>query len=278
MDTVQSDEGSSNNENDDNGDKGDKGDNGAAEDRIRSLTHAVALRDELLSIAGHELRNPMHELALHLTLAQKLAERHGATDVVQRLQRARLSLDRFVEHATVLLDATRMHTGDVRLSPSEVDLAQVVRRLVDSKTDEALFYGTSLNARTPPSLVFHCDRIAIERVLGNLILNAFKHASSRSVLVELNGVADPLGKHKRAELIVRDDGCGMSEIQWKRMFNKFDQLTRPESARAGLGLGLWIVSRLVEAHEGSIMVDSTPGAGTSFTVRLAELSGGEALR
>lgn len=65
----------------------------AAHERIQSLTHAVALRDELLSIAGHELRNPMHELALHLTLAEKLAERHRASDVIERLQRARRSLD-----------------------------------------------------------------------------------------------------------------------------------------------------------------------------------------
>lgn len=238
----------------------------AARDRIRSLTHAVALRDELLSIAGHELRNPMHELALQLTLAQKLAERHAATDVVERLQRARKSLDRFVEHTTVLLDATRIQTGEIRLSPSELDLAHLVRELIGAKTDEATFYGTVLDVRTPPSLAFRCDRIAIERVLGNLILNAFKHASSSRVVVELNKLAD-----HRAEFVVRDDGCGISEIHQQRMLNKFEQLARPESARAGLGLGLWIVRRLVEAHGGTVAINSAPGAGTSFTVRVTEL-------
>ncbi len=239
----------------------------AANKQIQSLKHAVALRDELLSIAGHELRNPMHELALHLTLAQKLAQRHGALDVVERLQRARSSLDRFVEHATVLLDATRMQTGDVHLSPSQIDLAQLVRELVDSKTDEASFYGTLLDVRTPPTLTFFCDRIAIERVLGNLILNAFKHASSSRVTVELNDLAD-----RRAELVVRDNGCGIAEIYRQRMFNEFEQLARPESGRAGLGLGLWIVRRLAEAHGGTVTIDSAPSAGTAFTVRVAELS------
>jgi len=244
----------------------------SAQERIQSLTKAVALRDELLSIAGHELRNPMHELALHLTLAQKLAERYDATDVIERLQRARSSLDRFVEHATVLLDATRMQTSEVRLSPSDLDLAQLVQELVASKTDEATFYGTVLAARTPASLAFRCDRVAIERVLSNLILNAFKHASSGQVVVELNQPADRV-----AELIVRDDGCGISELHRQRMFNKFEQLARPESARAGLGLGLWIVRRLVEAHGGTVAIDSAPGAGTVFTVRIAELPQSKAL-
>lgn len=237
-----------------------------AHERIASLTHAVALRDELLSIAAHELRNPMHELALHLALAQKLAERQGAADVTERLQRARTSLDRFVEHTTVLLDATRMQTGDIHLSPTELDLAQLVREVVAAKTDEATFYGTLLDVRTPSRLTFRCDRIAIERMLGNLILNAFKHASSNRVVVELNHLAD-----RRAELVVRDDGCGISEIHQQRMFNKFEQLARSESARAGLGLGLWIVSRLARAHGGTVAIDSAPGAGTSFTVCLAEL-------
>ena len=241
-------------------------DAGAANEQIQSLTRAVALRDELLSIAGHELRNPMHELALHLTLAQRLAERHGATDVVERLRRARTSLDRYVEHATVLLDATRMHTGDVHLTPSRIDLALLVRELVDAKTHEATFYGTMVDARTPDSLSFHGDRVAIERVLGNLIINAFKHASSSRVVVELNGLDD-----RAVELVVRDDGCGIPEAYQQRMFNKFDQLTRPESARAGLGLGLWIVRRLVEAHGGAVTIDSAPNAGTSFIVRVAEL-------
>lgn len=241
----------------------------AAHERIHSLTHAVALRDELLSIAGHELRNPMHELALQLTLAQKLAERHHAADVVERLQRARRTLDRFVEHTNVLLDATRMQTGDIHLSPSELDLAHLVRELTGSKADEATFYGTSLDVRAPPSLAFRCDRVAIERLLGNLILNAFKHASASRVVVELNDLAE-----HRAELVVRDDGCGIPEIHQQRMFNKFEQLARPESARAGLGLGLWIVRRLAEAHGGSVAINSAPGAGTSFTVRVTELAPG----
>ena len=241
----------------------------AAHERIQSLTHAVTLRDELLSIAGHELRNPMHELSLHLTLAQKFAERHRATDVIERLERARRSLARFVEHATVLLDATQMQTSEVRFAPSALDLAQLVRELVAAKTDEAAFYGTVLDVRTPPTLAFCCDRVAIERVLGNLILNAFKHASSGRVLVELNDLAE-----RGVELIVRDDGCGIAEIYQQRMFNKFEQLARPESARAGLGLGLWIVRRLVEAHGGTIVIDSAPGAGTTFTARIAPLSTG----
>ncbi len=157
-------------------------------------------------------------------------------------------------------------TGDPSLSPSELDLAQLVRELITSKTDEATFYGTLLDARTPPGLAFRCDRVAIERVLGNLILNAFKHASSSRVVVELNDLAD-----HRAELVVRDDGCGISEIHQQRMFSKFEQSTRPESARAGLGLGLWIVRRLAQAHGGTVAIDSAPGAGTSFIVRVAEL-------
>ena len=106
-----------------------------------------------------------------------------------------------------------------------------------------------------------CDRYRFEQVVTNLLTNAMKYGEGRPVRIILRREAD------KALLIVRDEGIGIAEENHRRIFERFERAV-PASTVSGLGLGLYIVKRIVEAHGGEIGVESELGKGASFTVRL----------
>src|SRR5690348_10743519 len=105
----------------------------------RELREAVRARDEFLAIAAHELRSPMHALMLQVASAIALARRASHEELLQRLERVRVVLDRYVKRATLLLDVSRINAGSVDLRFEDVDIAEVLREIVDIYAGEAAF-------------------------------------------------------------------------------------------------------------------------------------------
>src|SRR5579872_1799295 len=98
----------------------------------RELREAVRARDEFLAIAAHELRSPMHALMLQMASAIALARRCGSDELLQRLERMRLVLDRYVKRATLLLDISRINADSMDLRFEDLDIAEVLRETVDT--------------------------------------------------------------------------------------------------------------------------------------------------
>ncbi|AEI63796.1 sensor histidine kinase [Corallococcus macrosporus] len=105
------------------------------------------------------------------------------------------------------------------------------------------------------------DRLRLEQVLVNLLSNAAKYGAGRPVTVEV-GAVGPV-----ARLSVRDEGIGVSPDEQERIFEQFERSASVQHFK-GLGLGLWITKRIIEAHGGSIRLTSEPGKGSTFTVEL----------
>lgn len=230
---------------------------------LQRLREQVAERDDLLAIAAHELRNPLHALMLQLTLARSAADTGDATLAAERIQKVQGGLARYAERATLLLDLSRLNAGAYPLSPQRVDLAELLRERVDEQRAEARFRGVGLVLALPAEpLAAEIDTLAFEQVVLNLIGNAFKHAGARTLQVSLR--ADGPG---RALLSIVDDGRGLSAADQARVFGKF-ATARDGRRGAGSGLGLWIVRKLVDALGGTISLDSQPGAGCAFHVAL----------
>jgi signal transduction histidine kinase len=105
------------------------------------------------------------------------------------------------------------------------------------------------------------DRLRIEQVVENLLSNALKYGGAQpiSVIVERNG--------EEARLTVRDRGIGIDAADQQRIFDRFERAVASQRA-GGFGLGLWITKQIVDAHGGSIRVESTPGSGSAFLVEL----------
>ena len=227
----------------------------------QELREAVRARDEFLAIAAHELRSPMHALMLQVASAIALARRGGDEELLHRLERMRVVLDRYVKRATLLLDISRINANNIDLHFEEIDLAEVVREMVETYAVEAAFHLVDIEVTTPGAVRGRWDRLAVEQIIGNIISNAIKYGDGKPVQVNL------AREGERVRLEVKDHGIGISAEDQARIFGRFEQVVTGQH-RTGFGVGLWLARALIEAHRGSIAVSSAPGAGTAFTVWL----------
>ena len=218
-------------------------------------------RDELLSVAAHEIRTPLASLRLYLDALIKAADR-GKLDPVEagiRLRKAQRQCDRLNILLSNLLDISRSPSRKLSVVLEPVDLVTVVKAVCDRFRDQLVHQGRTLELTTPVEVLWgEWDRMRLEQVLTNLIANAQKHAATGPVRVEL------ALRGERVAVTVADGGPGIAPANRDRLFQR---RTQPPST-AGLGMGLWIASQIVSAFGGTIGVESEPGRGAAFTFEL----------
>ncbi|MCP3104155.1 ATP-binding protein [Myxococcus sp. K15C18031901] len=227
-----------------------------------AATQAVKARDELLSVAGHELKSPLNALQLQIDLLARMAkDAMAASGLAERAEKAARAGQRLELLIDDLLDVSRISAGRLKLHREEVDLAALTRELVSRMSEELARAGSEVRMVADVVVVGQWDRLRLEQVLVNLLSNAAKYGAGRpvTVVVEASG---PM-----AELAVRDEGIGVAEEEQERIFERFERSAAVQHFK-GLGLGLWITRRIVEAHGGVIRVQSQPGKGSTFTVQL----------
>jgi two-component system OmpR family sensor kinase len=242
------------------------GNSAAASDAERAeelarLRAELALRDDILSVAAHELRNPLHALSLHLALARTQAEAAGHAELAERVRRAELTLRRYTERVTVLMDLLGSSRDAYPLHPRTVDIAALLRALAESFEQEARSRDIALRVEAPATCMVTADPLLLEQVADNLVLNAFKHSGATLVTLRC--------RRARGQCIleVEDNGRGIATEDREHVFEKFAVATR-RARGAGSGLGLWIVARLVRAHGGRIRLRETDGGGCLFEARI----------
>ncbi len=233
----------------------------------RDAQEAIRVRDEFLSIASHELRTPLTPLQIQL---QRLVSGKGAASLEELpkdrlktvLQRSDRQVQRLIALVDNLLDVSQITAGPLQLHRETFDLADLTTDVTGRLKEEALRAGCALEVELPEgALVGSWDRLRIEQILTNLLVNAVKYGSGKPIYVSL------AKKQTSAMLRVRDQGIGIAEDKLPRIFERFERAV-PSESYGGLGLGLYIVRQLVNAHEGSIDVESRQGEGSTFSVAL----------
>lgn len=228
---------------------------------LAELQQAVRVRDDFLSVAGHELKTPLAALMLQVQGVQRQMEK-GVTGqpLVERLARASSHLRRLDRLINELLDVTRVTGGRLVLTREDVELRALVDEVVDRFAEQASSQGSPLVV-TGESVQGDWDRGRLDQVITNLVSNAIKYGAGKPIDVAI--VADAT----HVELRIRDRGMGIAPEDRERIFERFE---RAVSLRhyGGLGLGLWITRQIVEVHGGTIAVESVPGEGSTFVVRL----------
>jgi signal transduction histidine kinase len=227
---------------------------------------AVAARDEFLSIASHELRTPLTALRLALENMHRVANREAIEKLppehVERvLVTAERQGQRLEKLVAGLLDVSRIHMGRLELDVEEFELGAAVQDSLGAVEDEAAQSGSEIQAKGEP-VRGAWDRFRISQVVTNLLANAVKYGGGKVVEVEYG----PLGDD-RAFLCVRDHGIGIDPTDQPQIFERFERAVSSRNY-GGLGLGLYIVKRIVEAHGGTISVASRTGEGSTFRVEL----------
>lgn len=226
----------------------------------REAQEAVRARDELISMASHDLRGPLTTIRLQVqSLARGLQDERK--ELGTKLELVGGQVDRMVHMMDLLLDISLITAGQVELQREPVDLVALVRRCAAQLAENAEAGGCELRIEARGEIVGSWDRMRIEQVVTNLLTNAIKFGPGEPVEVTIEAAGPS------ATLIVCDHGVGIAPEHQVQIFDRFERLHAKKGAN-GFGIGLWIVRRIVEAHGGQIHVDSRPGIGATFTVEL----------
>jgi two-component system CheB/CheR fusion protein len=228
------------------------------------LQRAVRGREEFLSVASHELKTPVATL---LVLLQHLeAARRGGMPALPpervdaMLDSALRQSERLASLINTLLDVTRITGGRLRVERARMDLRAAVSNVVERFAEVARARGISIGIECDEPVIGAWDRLRMEQVVTNLLSNAIKYGEGKPVTVSI----EP--SPSKVTLTVRDEGVGIREEAQRRLFQPFERVA--SAPPGGLGLGLYIVRQIVEAHDGTVSLQSDPGAGTTVRIEL----------
>jgi signal transduction histidine kinase len=220
----------------------------------RRLMNVVGAREEVLAVVSHDLRNPLAAISLACRAGGRKTDPVTA-GYFARIQDAAQRMEQIIEE---LLDTARAQQGLLELNRQRVDLTPLVAGTVKLFEEQLAEKRVQLDVQLPEHVDVHADARRIARVLINLLSNALKFTPEGGRISVRAEDAGPFEK-----VSVRDTGPGMSPEQLPNLFQKHWQAHRAEGG--GLGLGLYIVRVLVEAHGGSVQVESRPGEGSTFS-------------
>jgi signal transduction histidine kinase len=254
------------------------------QERTEAKANAIVLReanrrmDEFLSIASHELKNPLAaikgnvqlaERRLHSTIRRAQAKSGSGNEEMDRFKGALEALgiaDRQVSRLNRLvgdlLDVSRIQVGKMEMHLAPVDLRTIVCEAVDSQRLATPERTIQLKESAQEPLFVMADRDRIEQVIINYLANAIKYSPEES-MVEVKLDID--GGEALVE--VCDEGPGLSRDQLHLIWERFHQVNegkKSSGAASGLGLGLYISKTIIEQHHGRYGVRSTPGSGSIF--------------
>lgn len=236
-------------------------------ERVRqqeALKEADRRKDEFLAVLAHELRNPLAPLRNALQILRASGNSPAAVEQTRAMMDRQLrQLVRLVDD---LLDVSRITRGTIELRKERVDLAGVVQSAVEACRPlmESLKHDLTITLPTKPIQV-NADATRLSQVFSNLLNNSAKYTPSGGrigIAVEREGGT--------AVIRVRDNGIGIPTEALTRIFEMFTQVDRTlERSQGGLGIGLTLVKRLVELHDGAVGARSEGfGLGSEFLVRI----------
>ena len=219
-----------------------------------------AAADELVTVLAHDVRNYLAPISGGVYLLRHHAEQRGDTEGLKHAEAALRSVNGLNRLVTNLLDVARIDRGlfDLDLEPVDLcELASESAAMVANANHEVIVKASG-------TVIVAADRLRLRQCLDNLITNAATH-SPRGAPV--NVFIDQYPDEDRAwgRLQVIDEGPGVPEAVLPHVFERF---VTGRAKGGGVGLGLYLANRIVRAHEGDIGVDSSPGKGSRFTLRL----------
>ncbi len=232
----------------------------------REAVDAIRARDEFLSVASHELRTPLSTLQLQIQMLLQPPRRApqavlSREQMQPKLEMAFKQIERLTRLIEELMDVSRITAGRLRLELTEIDLAAVVRDVVGRLGEEAGRTHSSVDVRAVTPVVGMWDLMRVEQVVTNLLTNAFKFGRGKPIDITVED------RGSIGRLVVVDHGIGIAPEDLERIFYRYEQATSSHAV-GGLGLGLYIARQIIEAHGGTILVDSQRGAGSTFTIDL----------
>ena len=215
-------------------------------------------REEIVAFVAHDLRAPLQTFAFGIDSLRESEDREARDLVLTRMQRSTRQMTRLIDD---LLDVSRIHDGKLSLRIGRVTASHVLERVLDQLGPLAADRRVTLAAEpAPATLTLLADEARLEQAMANLVTNAVRLAPGGHVTLRARAEGDAL------ILEVQDDGPGVPPETRRKLFERLYQ--GEVGHRGTLGLGLYIVRGIAEAHGGSVGVDDAPARGSCFWIRV----------
>jgi len=235
---------------------------------ITAFKELDEMKSDFVSMVAHELRSPLSAIRQqNSVLYEGLA---GPLEGKQKelLERGIQKIDQLLELINNLLDISRIEAGKAVQRKIPLDLGPIIRDAVSLMEAKAREHGIKLLCSFQDLKPLQADAEGIREVISNLITNAINYSpEGGKVSISARGLGEYL------ELVVEDTGVGIPEEELPKIFDKFYRVKHPKTRKVmGTGLGLAIVKGIVDAHQGTISVESVPEEGTRFRILLPLIS------
>ncbi len=236
---------------------------------LEEAEHASELKTTFLSNMSHDIRTPMNAIVGYTEFARRCDDFAQTQDYLEKIDASSKYMLALIND---VLEMSRIESGKLDLEPEPCDIVEMMDDLRDMFQTQMDAKGVSFAVVTSDvhDRYVSCDTVRLNRVLLNLVSNAYKFTPEdgvvRVVLSQLENATEGQGTY---EILVSDTGIGMSEEFAERVFDAFErERTTTASGIQGTGLGMAITKRIVDMMGGSIVVHSKEGKGTTFVVTL----------
>lgn len=248
----------------------EKATNQALENALEMAKSANAAKSNFLANISHDIRTPMNAIIGFTTLLERNVELpEKAKEYTRKIDYSGRHLLGLIND---ILDMSKIESGQTTLHVAEFDLEELLEEIGSIVLSQAgtkkQTFRISKEGKLPKMLLG--DRTRLSQILLNLLSNAVKYTQPEgTIFLKVEGTESTIRRHIHLRFVVADNGCGMSENYVKTIFEPFSR-ENTESNREiqGTGLGMAITKNIVDLMGGTILVDSTPGKGSTFTVNL----------
>jgi len=219
-------------------------------------------REEFLSIASHELKNPMTSILSYLQIMEIKLSKQAEPNLLPYVTRTIAQVHKLVSLTNTLLNASRTTLGTLPYTDSEViDIDQFIYNLISVTQPTMPQHTIIMKGHTKAK--WKGDATRLDEVISNIILNAAKYSpNSNDIIITLSST-------KKSFLIaIADFGIGMTEKEVLKIFQRFQRLESAKNLSQGLGLGLYLAREIIRHYKGNIWVKSEKGKGSTFFIEL----------
>jgi len=240
------------------------------ENAVTTAETANRSKSAFLANMSHEIRTPMNAI---MGVTEILMQNKLSKEIEEGLNKIYNSCDLLLGIINDILDFSKIEAGKLDIMPAQYKLASMINDSVhlnmmriDSKPID---FELQVDENIPAKLIG--DELRIKQILNNLLSNAFKYTDTGKVILSVEH--EPAGPDQQSVTLVfsvRDTGHGMTKEQMGRLFAEYARFHQEKNTAEGTGLGLSITQSLVSLMEGEILVESEPGVGSLFTVRLPQ--------
>jgi signal transduction histidine kinase len=231
------------------------------------LQRANAFKRDILGTVAHDLKNP---LAVVMGRTEMLKEMIGnaalaSENLSAQIDHIRNATSRMTEMVNSLISDAMADALDISIRKAPADLTAIVQSVAEANQPTAARKKQALRVTAPPRLVIACDADRMREAIDNIVSNAIKYSP-------MSGKIDIVASEDSGAVVINvtDQGPGLSPEDMSRLFGRFQRLSaKPTGGESSAGLGLSIVKRIVDLHEGSVSASNAPGGpGATFTITL----------